>query len=84
MAEVIKKTDAPAPAGGVLEKEAYCSLSSQPFDTVTSSSEPEAAVQTDLIVTEDDLLEAKEIAATLSLEEVRTVGPLRNYSLATH
>lgn len=65
MAEVIKKTDAPAPAGGVLEKE--------PFDTVTSSSEPEAAVQTDLIVTEDDLLEAKEIAATLSLEEVRTM-----------
>ncbi|KAH7161464.1 OPT oligopeptide transporter protein-domain-containing protein [Dactylonectria macrodidyma] len=63
MADVVKKIDAPESAGGVLEKE--------PLDTITSSSEPESGVQNDLNVTEDDLLEAKEIAATLSLEDVR-------------
>ena len=35
----------------------------------------DVAAERDLHVTEDDLQEAKELAATYSLDEVRSVGP---------
>ena len=60
--------------------ESYTHHHSQPLETFNIAGEPEVAVQADLNVTEDDLLEAKEIAASLSLEEVRTVSPVRGFS----
>jgi hypothetical protein len=40
-----------------------------------TSSDVEDVLERDLNVTEDDLLEAKEVAATLSLQDVRKVRP---------
>ncbi|RMJ02247.1 hypothetical protein CDV36_015486 [Fusarium kuroshium] len=43
-----------------------------------TSSDVEEAFERDLNVTEDDLLEAKEVAATLSLQDVRKVRSLHH------
>lgn len=74
---VDEKRSAPAPTGGLDQARTRTSSGSEyhdAFDTDITEGEGRAGVENDLNVTEDDLLEAKEIAATFSLDQVKDVS----------
>lgn len=78
--------DGPAnPPGGVDEKAVRCPITTSLRDADTQQTyeatvedaqaelEADAAISRDLVITEDELLEARETAASYSLEDVRRV-----------
>ncbi|CAM1506483.1 Fc.00g061240.m01.CDS01 [Cosmosporella sp. VM-42] len=68
MAEAVERHDAPAPRPGAVEENKSPEAAHNKAIDVT---ETDKTVEHDFNVTEDDLFEARELAATFSLEDVR-------------
>lgn len=84
---VDEKRSAPSPAGGLDQRRTRSSSGSEyhdAFDTDIVDGEGGQRVEQDLNVTEDDLLEAKEIAATFSLDQVKDVSRLAHFCSVEH
>lgn len=75
---VDEKRGEPSPTGVLDQQQTRSSLGSEYHDTfdstIVTTGEGRAGVENDLNVTEDDLLEAKELAATFSLDQVKDVS----------
>lgn len=74
---VQEKRSAPSPTGDLDHQRTRTSSGSEyhdAFDSGIVDGEGRTNVEHDLNVTEDDLLEAKELAATFSLDQVKNVS----------